>query len=593
MRGRMGRKMKNYMGRRGILETVWVLAVVLAALFLLPLRVEAAIYNYSYPTAPDKKGLTVWAGMEDDALELGVHHSTINFPISQVLATKAESNRGQSYAYKYRGKTYWFRKSEINARDRHLKKLKANNTIVTGILLMQKRSDLRSLIYPSAQSRSASCYAWNMDGGSNQRKIEATISFLARRYSSGKYGRVVGWIVGNEIDSASTWNCAGNVSFSTYMDLYARMFEMVSRIVRGVYGNARVYISLDHYWNMKHGNEYTAKECLDTFAQRMRQDGYPWHIAFHAYNADLMQPSITGPQYFPVTADDTTPIITMKNLTVLTNYVRTKYGAAHRIILSEHGYSSTWKGVELQREQSSAVALSYYLAQQNSMVDSFVYYSQVDQNELTRVGASFGLWKVSGSGKATQKKQAWTTFRAMDTDAADAAADEAAAAAQNLTGQAVVKTRTYLRSALQSWKKYRLKKKLSGNWIPCGTVSRLKKKQNGFQAVANTAENQNLYWGGQRSCKNINASRMPNLMLTVDGRRLSGAKGTLLVRVFSGDGHLLEASCPVAPRVTRLRIRLDQWKYRNRITKIQIIVKKASGKWRKGSSVTVTTVGLM
>ena len=565
-------------------------AVLLSLLLATPS--DAALYNYSYPTAPDKKGLAIRAGMEEDALELGVHHTTINFPISQVLASRSEKKRSVSSSYRYQGKTYWFRKSQIRAWDSQLNKLKANNTIVTGILLMQYRPDLKSLIYPNAQGKSASCYAWNMDGGANQKTIEATISYLASRYSSGKHGRVVGWIVGNEIDSASTWNCAGNISFDDYMDLYARMFEAVSRVVLSIYGNARVYIPLDHYWNMRFGNDYTAKQCLDSFALRMRQDGYPWNLAYHAYNADLMQPSITAPQYFGVTNEPTSPVITMRNLTVLTDYIQSQFGAGHRVILSEHGYSSTWKGTENQGEQSRAIALSYYLAQNNSLVDSFVYYSQVDQGELTRVGANFGLWKESARGLATSKKASWTTFKYMDTDALDAAAQEAAGAFQKLTGNRVTGTRTMQRTRIRVTKKYRLKKKLKTGWRACGILRSFKKQKNGFSVTADRTRSAALSFGGQKIFPAVNAAQAPNLYLTVNAGKLSSSGAVILIRMFNTDRHVLEAYGTIPAKTRRLKVSLGNWEYKNSITGIQILVRKKGGKFRKNPQVTITDIGL-
>ena len=61
------------------------------------------------------------------------------------------------------------------------------------------------------------------------------------------------------------------------MDAYARMFERSSDIIRGIYANARLYIPLDHFWNMINSNKYTARACLEAFAARMKKDGYAWN----------------------------------------------------------------------------------------------------------------------------------------------------------------------------------------------------------------------------------------------------------------------------------------------------------------------------
>ncbi len=566
-----------------------VVAALLCAVMSFPVR--AATYDYPYPTAENKKGLGLGADMEEDGLELNICHASINFPISLFIASKSERNSGSSYSYRYKGKTYWFRKANIHAWDRTLKKLKQNNVIVSGILLMQKRSDLKNLIYPAARKKKAAFYAWNMDGGANQRQIEAAISYLARRYSSGKNGRVVGWIVGNEIDSATQWNAAGDISFSEYMDLYARMFETSSRIVRGVYSNARVYVPLDHFWNMIYSNNYTAKDCLDTFARRMQADGYSWNLAYHAYNGDLMQPSITDPQYFDTTDQPDTPIITMKNLRVLTNYIRTNYGDNIRVTLDEQGYSSTWKGQNVSAQQSEAVALSYYLAMADPMVDSFIYYSQVDQNELTKDGASFGIWKVSKREKATVKKPSWTVFKYMDTDLNDPVLNQARTVSEQMTGVKASATRAIQIRPLSPGGKYRTAVGLKKGWKACGAVSSLKRKGGGFVLRRDSSRNENVYWGIQKNAR-LDASAHPHLMLTLRNGRLTNGETRLQVRVFSGNQNVIEASALVRSKaVQRFQFDLSQWSGISSITRIEILIKRESGRWRGKSGAVLEKIG--
>ena len=548
----------------------------------------AARYHYPYPTAENKKGLALGADMEEDALELNVRHATINLPISWIIAPKNQQNSGQSISFRYKGKTYWFWKAAVHSCDSFLRKLKQNNVIVTGILLLQKRSDLKELIYPAARKKKAEYYAWNMDGGKNQRQIEAAVSFLAQRYSSGKHGKIVGWIVGNEIDSASEWNAAGNVSFTEYMDLYARMFEMCSRIIRGVYSNARLYIPLDHFWNIIFSNNYKGRRCLDTFAARMKRDGYPWNLAYHAYNGDLMQPSITDRQYFKTTDDLDTEIITMKNLSVLTDYIREKYGEDTRVILSEHGYSSTWKKKKVSTDQSEAIALSYYLAMADPMVDSFVYYSQVDQNELKRAGATFGLWNVSRSENATSKKPSWSVFKYMDTDRSSPVLNRARKKAEQLTGIKPDATRRYCEGMAERCGKYRLRNALSKNWEKTGAVSSFRRKGRSFFLKHDGSRNKNVFWGMQKKLPGLDVSSAPRFFLTVRGTQ----KAELLIRAFCGSGNMFEASAFIRPGKTlRLRTDLSRWSGRSRITKIELLVKRKGGSWKNGTGVTLEKIG--
>ena len=553
---------------------------------------SAAVRRSPYPTAQNKKGIALGWDMEEDSIELNVCHATFNFSLSQIFAFENEKNSRSSYAYTYKGKKYWFRKPNINSYDRILKKLKKNNTIVTGILLMEKRRDLKRLICSSGRSQKAYFYAWNMDNGTNQRQIEAAISFLANRYNGGKHGNVVGWIVGNEIDSPDDWNEAGKISFSEYMDLYCRMFEVSSKIVRKAYTNARLYIPLDHFWNMIYSNKYTARACLEAFAARMKKDGYAWNLAYHAYNGDLMQPSITDPQYFETTQDIDSPIITMKNLNVLSDYIRTNYGEKTRIMLSEHGYSSTWKNKKVSAQQCLAIALSYYLTQLDPMVDSFIYYSQVDQNDLKKVGAAFGIWNVSKHENATSKKQSWSTFKYMDTDLDDPILKEARNTAEKMTGRKVEPTRKIRRTTLKIRGKYGLKKKLIKGWKACGAVSSVRRKGSRYTLRRDTSRNKNVYWGLQQNFKKLNVSSSPHLVLTVRKGRLTTGRTQLLIRVFSGKKSVFETYADIRSKKTqRLQADLSGWQGRKAITRIEILVKLESGKWKSRSGAVVEKIG--
>ena len=566
-------------------------AVVILCMTLLA-PCSAAVRRSPYPTAQNKKGIALGWDMEEDSIELNVCHATFNFSLSQIFAFENEKNSRSSYAYTYKGKKYWFRKPNINSYDRILKKLKKNNTIVTGILLMEKRRDLKRLICSSGRSQKAYFYAWNMDNGTNQRQIEAAISFLANRYNGGKHGNVVGWIVGNEIDSPDDWNEAGKISFSEYMDLYCRMFEVSSKIVRKAYTNARLYIPLDHFWNMINSNKYTARACLEAFAARMKKDGYAWNLAYHAYNGDLMQPSITDPQYFETTQDIDSPIITMKNLNVLSDYIRTNYGEKTRIMLSEHGYSSTWKHKKVSAQQCLAIALSYYLTQLDPMVDSFIYYSQVDQNDLKKVGATFGIWNVSKHENATSKKQSWSTFKYMDTDLDDPILKEARNTAEKMTGRKVEPTRKIRRTTLKIRGKYGLKKKLTKGWKACGAVSSVRRKGSRYTLRRDTSRNKNVYWGLQQNFKKLNVSSSPHLVLTVRKGRLTTGRTQLLIRVFSGKKSVFETYADIRSKKTqRLQADLSGWQGRKAITRIEILVKLESGKWKSRSGAVVEKIG--
>ena len=131
-------------------------AAVLSAVLLCQSAVYAAEYNFAYPTAPTKKGVHVAPGMEEDALELGIKHTTINLSVGDFMPSRGYRNSTHCVSFKFEGKTFWFAKNALARYDSELNRLARNNVIVTAILLLPNRTDdLQYLIYPKARGRSA------------------------------------------------------------------------------------------------------------------------------------------------------------------------------------------------------------------------------------------------------------------------------------------------------------------------------------------------------------------------------------------------------------------------------------------------------
>ena len=128
-------------------------AVTILLIWLMVFPAFAAEVNFAYPKAPTKKGLYITPGMEEDALELGVRHTTINLSVSDFLPTPANRNSSYAYAFSYGGTTYYFAKHAIAQYDRELTRLAQNGVLVTAILLLPARSDLTELIYLLSSTR--------------------------------------------------------------------------------------------------------------------------------------------------------------------------------------------------------------------------------------------------------------------------------------------------------------------------------------------------------------------------------------------------------------------------------------------------------
>ena len=103
---------------------------------------------------------------------------------------------------------------------------------------------------------------------------------------------------------------------------------------------------------------------------------------------------------------NSTTFITMRNIETLTNYVKSKYGSNTRIILSEQGFSSASGG---QANQAAALALAYYKAACNPMIDAFIIRSYKDEAHEVAQGLAMGLKDANG-----KKKTAFNVFANMD-----------------------------------------------------------------------------------------------------------------------------------------------------------------------------------
>ena len=133
-----------------------------------------------------------------------------------------------------------------------------------------------------------------------------------------------------------------------------------------------------------------------------------WNLAYHAYNQPLSDSQFwSGANASMFTSDaNTTTFITMRNIQTLTDYVKNRFGSNTRIILSEQGFSSTYGG---QANQAAAIALAYYKAACNPMIDAFIIRSYKDEAHEVAQGLAMGLKDANG-----KKKTAYNVFKNMD-----------------------------------------------------------------------------------------------------------------------------------------------------------------------------------
>lgn len=310
--------------------------------------------------------------------------------------------------YKYNGKTYHF--NGLYGYEYLVQQCNAKGIQVTAQISIDKNASTQSLTTGSSPYAETAYYGWNTDNAATRQTMEAMFAYLGE-----KFGRnncyISNWILGNEVNSASGYYYVGNVSFSKFISMYSEAFRCLYNAVRSSRGSSKVFICLDNCWNQKNAFSvcYSAKSTLDNFATKISemQKNVNWNLAYHAYNQPLSDPRFwSGANASMFTSDaNSTTFITMRNIDTLTSYVKSRYGSNTRVILSEQGFSSTGG----QANQAAALALAYYKAACNSMIDAFIVRSYKDEAHEVAQGLAMGLKDANG-----KKKTAFNVFSNMD-----------------------------------------------------------------------------------------------------------------------------------------------------------------------------------
>lgn len=382
-----------------------------------------------FPTAASKKGLQV--EIVDDAIALGVKHAALNFNLSQLINPKGDAT---SPAWEFNGRTFKFHQGYLRRMDEQIKALSTNGMIVYLILLTYQTGNPeidRLMIHPQCASNAPNRLgAFNTVSQEGREWLSAALQFCAERWSrpDRKYGRVAGYIAGNEVNSHWWWSNMGRVSMNEFADDYLRVVRLIHQAVRTQSSSARVYVSMEHHWNIRYGagddrQAFAGRPFLDYFARRAREGGdFDWHLAFHPYPEDLFEPRFWKDKT-ATTNVLTSPRITFRNIDLLPAYMRGNelqwQGKPRSIILSEQGFH-TPKGPEGEAIQAAAYCYAWKKIERLDGVDAFILHRHVDHPH--EGGLLLGLRSFTrNSSEARPRKQIYECFRAADTESWEAA----------------------------------------------------------------------------------------------------------------------------------------------------------------------------
>jgi hypothetical protein len=384
---------------------------------------QSARYQEVYPTAASKKGLQV--ELVDDALALGVKHAALNFNLAQLIDPAGDPNNP---SWEAEGRLYHLQRGYLATMDRQIKALSDRGVIVNLIVLAYQSGNPavdRVLIHPQCATNAPNRLGnFNTVTDEGRRWLTALLESCAERWArpDRKFGRVSGYIIGNEVNSHWWWANMGRVRMEEFADDYLRTVRRAHAAIRRQASWPRVYVSLEHHWNIRYpaGDEqqsFPARAFLDYFARQARGGGdFDWNVAFHPYPENLFEPRFWNDKS-ATTNVLTTPRITFKNIELLPEYLRRPellfHGQPRRIILSEQGFH-TPQGSDGELIQAAAYCYAYKKIERLDGVDAFILHRHVDH--AGEGGLLLGLRSLQPTGDEAQpKKKIYHCFRAADT----------------------------------------------------------------------------------------------------------------------------------------------------------------------------------
>lgn len=392
---------------------------------------EAVAANtFPFPAAASKKGLEVQ--LLSDAQMLGISYAVINVSIDSLLLGESTPD---SESFIFDGKTYYISRERLDLLDHRVKVLSDSGVIVYLNILLgppndQTHEKLKALYYPEAlENSTARLCAVNTENAEAVLYYAAILHFLANRYTdpTGEHGFAGGWIIGYEINSNRTYNFMGPKPLADYTDSYAKALRIAYTILRSVYSNGRVYVSVGNNFNAASSElNFAGDELLDyparLFLERLNQTisisgNFPWNLSINPYPSD---PANTAYWNDPNTLQSfDTPYVTMNNIKVICDFMGQEQflyeGGKRRILVGSFGVSgeAVTSGEALQ---AAAFAYAYYTVATNDDIEAMIWHRHVDSADES--GLRLGLW-ATAEGESlvpSQTKSIYDVFKYIDTE---------------------------------------------------------------------------------------------------------------------------------------------------------------------------------
>lgn len=373
-------------------------------------RNEKAIYhpesgNYltqdAFYKASTKKGIQGDFNGASYKASYDSRHTLININVTDFMG---DGHHPLDKRFDYNGRTYWFRDDKSPL----IRDVNAKGGTISIVILVPLIKNKEILVDPTAFANRAKndaspYYAPNIRG-EGRHYYEAMFAWMAENWCLEEC-HVDNFILGNEVNMPNEWNFTGTADPQYNADLYAEGYLMLYNAVRAKTSACRVSVSVDHSWQHDNmGRGIGTKEFLNRFHNclRARQADVEWTVSYHLYPALLYEPDIWAPKGHAIALklnpkNSSAQFVDGYNLNVMTDYIRDTFGAHHRVMLTEQGFSDVFG----QEVQAASLALSYYAAKYDPMVDCFMIHE-----ENQKPGQNFYI-----AGKLAQ-----TIYEKLDSD---------------------------------------------------------------------------------------------------------------------------------------------------------------------------------
>lgn len=364
-----------------------------------------------------KKGIAAGSGFTyySDFETLPAHSITMNIVLNGFISTTYSSGM-QSYTYG--GRTYYINKSYISGLDAITKAAYQQGVIVSGILLTSSGS-----VFDDPENTGGYYTMPNMTTPTSVNVYAAALNYLAKRYSTGDYGRIHHWIMHNEVDMGDTWTNMGEQPEMRYYDRYMKSMRMCYNIVRQYDQHASILGSYTHNWNSG-SNGYNPRLMLEQNVAYSEKEGdFRWGVAYHPYPIDLTQPNFWDNDKNNATFDNNTAYVTFYNPEVINAWILDKDhyykdGTKRILFFSEQGTNSPDYTEESFQKQAAGAAWMWKKIKNLDGIDAMQWHAWADNK--AEFGLRIGLRTFEeGDYESLTPKPSWYVWKAAGTDEED------------------------------------------------------------------------------------------------------------------------------------------------------------------------------